>query len=85
MNLEVNKEDVVLVDIFMESKNDIPNYKKALLNEDSPVKGMELTDSLKNLKNNKYICIDIISDRVPLIDTIKITQKGIERALEFLD
>ena len=85
--MEIFAEDSILVEIFMESKNDNPNYAKALFSEDllEVVKREDVGKYLKQLKDFKYINIDIIGNNFPLFDTLQITQSGIDRAKKILN
>lgn len=85
--MEISVDDLILVDLFIESENDNPNYKKALYSEDllEVVKREDIGRLLKELKDSKYVNIEIKGKCFPLLDTLQITQRGVDRAKEILN
>lgn len=82
--MEIKSEDVLLVNLFNESEKEIPNYKK-VIQEIDYIESDEIGKTLNNLKNSGFIDIQMAGDRVPFIETIQITPKGLKKAKEIFD
>lgn len=76
--IEITEEDIVLIEIFNESEEDVPNIKKALSKARESLKDREVDypKIFNSLKSKGYICVNMAGERVIDVDTLYITEQG---------